>query len=47
VVPGALAYDEVGGGSRQECRTYGARTFEDGDPALTRWANLCRASGAW
>jgi hypothetical protein len=31
------AHGEVGGRGRQECRTYGARTFEDGDPALTCW----------
>jgi hypothetical protein len=33
--------------STSSAMAYGACTFEDGDPALTRGANLCRASGAW
>jgi hypothetical protein len=28
------------------CRTYGARNHAFACPALTRWANVCRASGA-
>jgi hypothetical protein len=34
-------------GARSLCRTYGARACWELFPALTRWAKLCRANGAW
>jgi hypothetical protein len=33
-------------GLKATCRTYGAQIVVVGYPALTRWANLCRAYGA-
>jgi hypothetical protein len=43
IVAGGLKFEVARG---RACRTYGAGECAFADPALTRWANLWRASGA-
>ena len=56
VFRGAYQLDSFTGDAQANiCRTYGALCFKDIFPVLTlqlcsgqaRWANVCRASGAW
>jgi hypothetical protein len=42
---GGVAEGVVGAEEEEMCRTYGACFFIPGFPALTGWANFCRAYG--